>query len=177
MDGLRYIQHADPRQGGLFPVRYKYDFRLVVFDGAARSPAYFYNEKVMAGLGAGLAETVDAWYRADEWAQQWLTLSRCVIALERIKQHELAAEVLAKFFEAGQHGRSAPHPGIEFVVPQRQPAGGQAVEHAGGIVFGALMGLDFWVGALIVVLVQMVGDDTTSRPQEPPTPACSPGCW
>jgi exopolyphosphatase/guanosine-5'-triphosphate,3'-diphosphate pyrophosphatase len=31
--------------------------RLVVFDGAARSPAYFYNEKVMAGLGAGLAAT------------------------------------------------------------------------------------------------------------------------
>ncbi len=31
--------------------------RLVVFDGAARSPAYFYNEKVMAGLGAGLRET------------------------------------------------------------------------------------------------------------------------
>ena len=29
--------------------------RLVVFDGAARSPAYFYNEKVMAGLGQGLA--------------------------------------------------------------------------------------------------------------------------
>ena len=31
--------------------------RLVVFDGAARSPAYFYNEKVMAGLGARMAET------------------------------------------------------------------------------------------------------------------------
>lgn len=31
--------------------------RLVVFDGAARSPAYFYNEKVMAGLGQGLAQT------------------------------------------------------------------------------------------------------------------------
>lgn len=31
--------------------------RLVVFDGAARSPAYFYNEKVMAGLGQGLATT------------------------------------------------------------------------------------------------------------------------
>ena len=31
--------------------------RLVVFDGAARSPAYFYNEKVMAGLGSGLDET------------------------------------------------------------------------------------------------------------------------
>jgi exopolyphosphatase/guanosine-5'-triphosphate,3'-diphosphate pyrophosphatase len=31
--------------------------RLVVFDGAARSPAYFYNEKIMCGLGAGLLET------------------------------------------------------------------------------------------------------------------------
>ena len=31
--------------------------RLVVFDGMARSPAYFYNEKVLCGLGAGLAET------------------------------------------------------------------------------------------------------------------------
>jgi exopolyphosphatase/guanosine-5'-triphosphate,3'-diphosphate pyrophosphatase len=31
--------------------------RMVVFDGAARSPAYFYNEKVMAGLGQGLSET------------------------------------------------------------------------------------------------------------------------
>lgn len=31
--------------------------RLVVFDGAARSPAYFYNEKIMCGLGKSLAET------------------------------------------------------------------------------------------------------------------------
>jgi len=29
--------------------------RLVVFNGAARSPAYFYNEKVMCGLGRGIA--------------------------------------------------------------------------------------------------------------------------
>ena len=29
--------------------------RLVVFDGAARSPAYFFNEKIMCGLGAGLS--------------------------------------------------------------------------------------------------------------------------
>jgi len=28
-----------------------------VFDGAARSPAYFYNEKIMCGLGAGLSVT------------------------------------------------------------------------------------------------------------------------
>ncbi|MGB0905534.1 MAG: Ppx/GppA family phosphatase, partial [Mangrovicoccus sp.] len=31
--------------------------RLVIFDGAARSPAYFFNEKVLCGLGAGMAET------------------------------------------------------------------------------------------------------------------------
>ncbi|MEM9854112.1 MAG: Ppx/GppA family phosphatase [Pseudomonadota bacterium] len=31
--------------------------RLVIFDGAARSPAYFYNEKIMCGLGTGLGET------------------------------------------------------------------------------------------------------------------------
>ncbi|HBZ42776.1 MAG TPA: exopolyphosphatase [Maritimibacter sp.] len=31
--------------------------RMVVFDGAARSPAYFYNEKIMCGLGAGISET------------------------------------------------------------------------------------------------------------------------
>jgi predicted ATPase/DNA-binding winged helix-turn-helix (wHTH) protein len=43
---------------------------------------------------AGLAETVDAWYRAGEWAQQWLTLSRCLIALDRLEQYELAAELL-----------------------------------------------------------------------------------
>ncbi len=31
--------------------------RLVIFEGATRAPAYFYNEKVACGLGAGLQET------------------------------------------------------------------------------------------------------------------------
>ena len=31
--------------------------RLVIFDGAARSPAYFFNEKIMCGLGSGLSDT------------------------------------------------------------------------------------------------------------------------
>ncbi|WP_121632167.1 Ppx/GppA family phosphatase [Tropicibacter alexandrii] len=31
--------------------------RMVVFDGAARSPAYFFNEKILCGLGSGMAET------------------------------------------------------------------------------------------------------------------------
>ena len=43
---------------------------------------------------AGLAETVDLWYRSGEWAQQWHTLSRCVIALHRIGEAELAMELI-----------------------------------------------------------------------------------
>ncbi len=43
---------------------------------------------------ASLAETVDLWYRAGEWSQQWHTLSRCMIALDRIGQPEIAAEVV-----------------------------------------------------------------------------------
>ncbi|MEL7116307.1 MAG: Ppx/GppA family phosphatase [Pseudomonadota bacterium] len=31
--------------------------RMVIFDGAARSPHYFYNEKIMAALGAGTSKT------------------------------------------------------------------------------------------------------------------------
>ena len=34
------------------------------------------------------------WYRAGEWANQWLTLSRCVIALDRAGRPELATETL-----------------------------------------------------------------------------------
>ena len=43
---------------------------------------------------AGLAEMVGVWYRAGDWSQQWHTLSRCVIALEKIGQAELALELL-----------------------------------------------------------------------------------
>lgn len=43
---------------------------------------------------ADLAELVDIWYRAGEWAQQWHTLMRCVIALDRIGRPAVAAEVL-----------------------------------------------------------------------------------
>jgi hypothetical protein len=42
----------------------------------------------------GLAEMVTAWYQAGEWSQQWHTLARCMIALERIGRAELAVEVL-----------------------------------------------------------------------------------
>jgi hypothetical protein len=43
---------------------------------------------------AGLADMVGVWYRAGDWSQQWHTLSRCVIALDRIGQSDLAIELL-----------------------------------------------------------------------------------
>ena len=43
---------------------------------------------------AGLADMVDVWYRAGEWSQQWHTLSRCVIALHRIGNLDLAMELV-----------------------------------------------------------------------------------
>lgn len=43
---------------------------------------------------AGLAEMVALWYRAGEWSQQWHTLGRCVIALDRIGRADLAVELV-----------------------------------------------------------------------------------
>ena len=48
--------HAELSKVGVIDVGSN-SVRMVVFDGAARSPAYFYNEKVMCELGAGLSET------------------------------------------------------------------------------------------------------------------------
>lgn len=47
-DGLRRVGVVDIGSNSV---------RLVVFDGAARSPAYFYNEKIMCGLGRDLQST------------------------------------------------------------------------------------------------------------------------
>lgn len=42
----------------------------------------------------GLAEMVDVWFRAGEWSQQWVTLSRCVVALTATGQAQSAAEII-----------------------------------------------------------------------------------
>jgi hypothetical protein len=43
---------------------------------------------------AGLAACVDTWLRAGEWSQQWVTLARCVFALQAVGAIEPAAEAL-----------------------------------------------------------------------------------
>lgn len=67
--------------------------RLVVFDGAARSPAYFYNEKVMAGLGAGLQST--GTLNADGRSRAKAALARFVALAEGMDIAPLAAVATA----------------------------------------------------------------------------------
>jgi len=85
--------------------------RLVVFDGAARSPAYFYNEKIMCALGAGLSTTgklnpegrlraVQALRRFQHLAEGMGTGPLSVVATAAVREAEdgpeFCAEVVAK---------------------------------------------------------------------------------
>ena len=72
--------------------------RLVIFDGAARSPAYFYNEKLMCGLGAGMGETGRLSPRGRERALAALT--RFAALLEATQAHPAIAVATAAVREA-----------------------------------------------------------------------------
>jgi predicted ATPase/DNA-binding winged helix-turn-helix (wHTH) protein len=56
---------------------------------------------------AGLADVIDTWFRFGEWAQQWLTMSRGVVALAGIDRTELACQVVGAI---EQHATVAPTP-------------------------------------------------------------------
>ncbi|GGA13948.1 Ppx/GppA family phosphatase [Neptunicoccus cionae] len=85
--------------------------RMVVFDGAARSPAYFYNEKVMCGLGKGMSETgklnpegraraLSAMIRFAALAKSFKVQSLTTVATAAVREAEdgpaFCTEVLAK---------------------------------------------------------------------------------
>jgi exopolyphosphatase/guanosine-5'-triphosphate,3'-diphosphate pyrophosphatase len=72
--------------------------RLVVFDGMARSPAYFYNEKVLCGLGAGLGET--GRLSPEGWARARAALHRFVALADRMALSGLLAVATAAVREA-----------------------------------------------------------------------------
>jgi exopolyphosphatase / guanosine-5'-triphosphate,3'-diphosphate pyrophosphatase len=72
--------------------------RLVVFDGAARSPAYFYNEKVLCGLGKGLAET--GLLHAEGRERALLALRRFSALSDGMALHSLTAVATAAVREA-----------------------------------------------------------------------------
>jgi exopolyphosphatase/guanosine-5'-triphosphate,3'-diphosphate pyrophosphatase len=72
--------------------------RLVVFDGMARSPAYFYNEKVMCGLGSGLAET--GRLNREGWVRALAALRRFAALARRLELSGLIAVATAAVREA-----------------------------------------------------------------------------
>ncbi len=72
--------------------------RLVVFDGMARSPAYFYNEKVLCGLGSGLAET--GRLNRDGWVRAMAALRRFAALARRMELSGLIAVATAAVREA-----------------------------------------------------------------------------
>ncbi len=72
--------------------------RMVVFDGVARSPAYFYNEKVLCGLGTGLADTGKL--SPDGRKRALVALRRFAALAERMKLHGLTSVATAAVREA-----------------------------------------------------------------------------
>ncbi len=72
--------------------------RLVVFDGMARSPAYFYNEKVLCGLGVGLADT--GRLSRDGWISAMAALRRFAALARRMELSGLIAVATAAVREA-----------------------------------------------------------------------------
>lgn len=72
--------------------------RLVIFDGMARSPAYFYNEKVLCGLGAGMSET--GRLNPSGWERAMRALHRFAALAERMNLSGMIAVATAAVREA-----------------------------------------------------------------------------
>ncbi len=72
--------------------------RMVIFDGAARSPAYFYNEKVMAGLGKDMAAT--GRLNPDGVERAFAALSRFAAIAEGMKVRPMTVVATAAVREA-----------------------------------------------------------------------------
>lgn len=72
--------------------------RLVVFDGMARSPAYFYNEKVLCGLGAHMSDT--GRLSPEGWQSALRALHRFVALASRMDLSGMIAVATAAVREA-----------------------------------------------------------------------------
>lgn len=72
--------------------------RLVIFDGAARSPAYFFNEKILCGLGAGLEET--GYLNPEGRERAMMALKRFVLLADSMEAGPLYSVATAAVREA-----------------------------------------------------------------------------
>lgn len=73
--------------------------RLVVFDGIARSPAYFFNEKVLCGLGSGIAES--GMLSPDGRIRALAAIKRFALLLEHMGVETVSTVATAAVREAG----------------------------------------------------------------------------
>jgi len=87
--------------------------RMVVFDGAARSPAYFFNEKVLCGLGRDLGQT--GRLHIEGRASAMVAIHRFVALGEALKLTALTAIATAAVREASD--------GPDFIQAVRQQTG------------------------------------------------------
>ena len=119
--------------------------RLVVYSGTQRIPAPIFNEKVLAGLGAGLAETGELSARSQERALGALRRYRLLIDHMGIKQVHVVATAAARDARNGpEFVRSIKRIGFDCDVlgPEEE------ARLAGEGVMSAIPGADGVVGDL-----------------------------
>jgi len=109
--------------------------RLVVFDGAVRSPNYFYNEKVMAGLGSDLTKTGKL--HAEGKARALRALRRFYHLSERMNLTSLAA-VATEAVRAASDGPSFCQHVLDQIGIELVPISGEQEAHlsAQGVLLG-----------------------------------------
>jgi exopolyphosphatase/guanosine-5'-triphosphate,3'-diphosphate pyrophosphatase len=142
--------------------------RLVVFDGAARSPAYFYNEKVMCGLGRGMAETgrldpegraraLAALHRFALLAEGMALHSLTVLATAAVRAAEDGAEFVAEV---------AARTGLEMQVIDGEE---EARLSAQGVLLGwpGAAGLVCDIGGSSMELAEIAGGEVGARVTTP----------
>ncbi len=92
--------------------------RLVVFDGVARSPAYFFNEKVLCGLGIGLAQS--GVLSPEGRARALAAIKRFALLLEHMDVEKVSTVATAAVREATDGpdfcAEVLAHTGIELYV-------------------------------------------------------------
>lgn len=76
--------------------------RLVVYAGRQRAPSPIFNEKVMAGLGAGIAETGELSAQSEEKALAALRRYRLLLKHMQVKQQQVVATAAVRDANNGQ---------------------------------------------------------------------------
>ena len=131
--------------------------RLVVFDGAARSPAYFYNEKVLCGLGKGVGET--GLLHAAGRASAMASIERFVSLAEHMNLAVLSAVATAAVREASDGPDFVDEIGRKTGLPVMVATGAQeATLSAQGVLLGwpEAEGLVCDIGGSSMELAQIV---------------------